>query len=58
MDTVLKHDIIKESLGSPWSSPIVLVRKANNKDYRFCLDMRNVNKVTRIDSYPLPRIDD
>ena len=58
VDTMLKHDIIEESPGSPWSSPVVLVRKPNNKDYRFCLDMRNVNKVTTIDSYPLPRLDD
>ncbi|GFT85674.1 retrovirus-related Pol polyprotein from transposon 297 [Trichonephila clavipes] len=36
---------------SPWSSPIVLVR-------RFCVDYRKLNSVTKKDVYPLPRIDD
>lgn len=52
-----KNDIIEESPGGPWSSPVVLVHKANNKEYRFCLNMRNVNKPAKINSYPLPRID-
>ena len=58
IDTMLKKDIIEESPGSPWASPVVLVLKPNQKDYRFCLDMRNANKVTILDSYPLPQIDD
>ena len=58
VDTMLKHNIIEESTGSPWASPVVLVRNPNNKDYRFCLDMGEVNKVTKEDAYPLPRIDD
>ena len=58
VDTMLKNDIIKELPGSPWASPVVLVLKPNQKDYLFCLDMRNVNKVTTIDLYPLTRIDD
>ena len=58
VDTMLKHNVIEESPGSLWFPPVVLVLKPNQKDYRFCLVMRNVNKVTTIDSYPLPRIDD
>ena len=37
---------------------MALVKKPNSNEYRFCLDMRKVNRVTKMDSYPLPRIDD
>ena len=58
VNSMLDSGIIEEAAGSPWASPVVLVRKPNGKDYRFCLDMRKVNKVTKKDSYALPRIDD
>ena len=50
IDAMLENNIIEESAKSPWTSPVVLVRKPNNVDFRFYLDMRNVNKVTKIDS--------
>ena len=53
---MLKQDLIKESDG-PWSSPVVLVRKKDGT-IRFCIDYRKLNKATRRDAYPLPRIDD
>ena len=53
---MLNHGIIKESR-SPWSSRIVLIRKKDGK-LRFCLDYRRLNKLTKSDVYPLPRIDD
>ena len=56
VDRMLEADIIEPST-SPWSSPIVLVRKKDG-DTRFCVDYRYVNSVTEKDAYPLPRIDD
>lgn len=46
--------VIEPSL-SPWSSPAVLVKKANGKD-RLCVDSRKLNSVTVRDAYPLPRV--
>ena len=42
---------------SPWSSPVVLVRKRNG-DFRMCIDYRKLNAVTTKDAQPLPRVDD
>lgn len=42
---------------SPYSAPIVMVRKANGK-WRFCVDYRGVNQNTIADAFPLPHIND
>ena len=42
---------------SPWSSPVVLVKKENGQP-RLYFDYRKVNSVTKHDCFPLPGIDD
>ena len=53
---MLERKVISPS-NSPWSSPIVLVRKKDGT-VRFCVDYRKLNAVTRKDAYPLPRVDE
>ena len=40
---------------STWASPVVLVPKVNN-EWRLCIDYREINKLLKITSWPLPRM--
>jgi hypothetical protein len=47
---------IRESKSS-WALPVTFVKK-KGADYRFCIDYKRLNNVTKKDSYPLPKIDE
>ena len=55
VEAMLQQNVIQSSC-SPWSSPVVMVKKKNG-DWRFCVDFRKLNSVTHRDAFPLPRID-
>uniref|UniRef100_A0A3Q1EKL9 Gypsy retrotransposon integrase-like protein 1 n=1 Tax=Acanthochromis polyacanthus TaxID=80966 RepID=A0A3Q1EKL9_9TELE len=53
---LLEAGVIRES-ESPFSSPIVVVRKKNG-DIRLCIDYRKLNMQTVKDAYPLPNLEE
>ena len=56
VEEMLDQDVVEPS-ESPWASPIVLVQKKDG-GVRFCVDYRKLNQITKLDEFPLPRIDD
>lgn len=54
IDNMIKLGIIEKS-SSPWNSPILLVNKSNG-ELRMCLDSRKLNSITKVDTYPMPRV--
>lgn len=55
LDRMLELGVVRSST-SPWSSPVLIVEKANG-DPRFCFDGRKLNSVTKKCAYPLPIVD-
>ncbi|KAL0894307.1 hypothetical protein ABMA27_014304 [Loxostege sticticalis] len=53
---LIENNIVRESK-SPYSSPVILVKKKNGDD-RMCIDYRELNANTIRDHYPLPLISD
>ena len=56
IDEMLNAKVIRRSR-SPWSFPVVIVDKKDGSK-RFCVNFTKLNQVTKINSYPLPVIDD
>ena len=56
VQNMLEKGVIRDNQ-SPWASPSILVPKKcpdGKQKYRFCVDFRALNAVTKFDSYPLP----
>ncbi|GFU93454.1 retrovirus-related Pol polyprotein from transposon 297 [Trichonephila clavipes] len=63
IEKMLREGTIRP-IQSPYASPVVLTRKNNGlppdspKAYRFAIDYRKLNAITKYPRYPLPVIDD
>ena len=56
LDDYLAKGFIQPST-SPYGAPILFARK-KDRTLRMCVDYRALNKMTKKDVYPIPRIDD
>lgn len=54
LDKMLKLGVVAPS-ESPWNNPVLLVPKAEG-EWRFCLDSRKLNAVSKGDAYAVPYI--
>jgi len=58
VEQMCEKDIIVESNGSHFNSPILLVKKPKSNKYRFCTDFRKLNVKLKQNRYPLPLVKD
>jgi len=56
LDEMLCTGVIQPS-NSPWSSPVCMVKKKDGI-YRYCIDYRRLNAVTRRDAFLVPHVKD
>ena len=56
LEEMLATGVIEPSTFS-WASPVCLVKKKDGT-FRFCIDYRRVNAVSKKDAYPIPDIQD
>ena len=56
LEDMERNGVIEPSQ-SEWAAPIVIVKKKDGS-LRICVDYRQLNSVTSIDAYPMPRIDE
>ena len=56
IDKLLSQGVIRPSK-SPWASALCLVRKKDGS-VRPCVDYRRLNKVTKPDAFPVPKVDE
>ena len=56
VEEMLEDGIIDQS-NSVWHSPVILVKKKGNNQFRFAVDYRSLNKITISISHPLPRLE-
>lgn len=53
LDRYLSEGVVEPS-HAEWASPVVMVKRDDK--YRFCIDYRRVNAVSKKDSYPMPNM--
>ena len=56
LEELLGKGFIRPSI-SPWGAPVLFVKK-KDLSLRFCIYYRQLNRVTILNQYPLPRIDE
>ncbi|XP_060073585.1 uncharacterized protein LOC132553365 [Ylistrum balloti] len=56
VEKMLKMRVIEKS-DAPYAAPVVIVRKKDGTN-RFCIDYRQLNRVTIFDAEPMPNADD
>ena len=52
---MLAEGVIEPSTSEGCSAPVIVKNLIGN--HRFCIDFRELNKVTRPDAYPMPSVD-